>query len=235
MGEETLLQIQALDLESARLSARKDRIDSGEEVRAAGKRAEEVESELGELKLSLDSLATEQRRLEFDVDAMTKKAQEEERRLYDGSVANAKELEAIQHEVSNLKARRTKLEDELLERMERREELETRIAQAERAWEDARAAFEEQGAQSARELHEIQGRLATVSAERERLAAGLDQDLLELYEDLRGQKKGVGAAALVDGVCQGCHERLSAVELDKLKRTEDVKRCEYCRRILVLA
>ncbi len=33
-----------------------------------------------------------------------------------------------------------------------------------------------------------------------------------------GQKKGIGAAALVDGVCQACHEQLSAVELDKLKR-----------------
>ena len=56
---------------------------------------------------------------------------------------------------------------------------------------------------------------------------------LELYEDLRRQKKGIGAAALVDGVCQGCHEQLSAVQLDKLKRIDGVRRCEHCRRILV--
>ena len=58
--------------------------------------------------------------------------------------------------------------------------------------------------------------------------------MLELYEDLRRQKKGVGAAALVDGVCQACHEQLSAVQLDKLKRSEGVRRCEHCRRILVV-
>jgi predicted nucleic acid-binding Zn-ribbon protein len=40
---------------------------------------------------------------------------------------------------------------------------------------------------------------------------------------------------LVDGVCQACHEKLSAMELDRLKRTEGVKRCEYCRRIVVFA
>jgi predicted nucleic acid-binding Zn-ribbon protein len=57
--------------------------------------------------------------------------------------------------------------------------------------------------------------------------------LFELYEDLRRTKKGVGAAAMVDGVCQGCHEQLSSVELDKLKRSTGVKRCEHCRRILV--
>jgi len=57
---------------------------------------------------------------------------------------------------------------------------------------------------------------------------------LELYEELRPQKKGVAAAALIDGVCQGCHEKLSAMEVDRLKHADGVKRCEYCRRILVL-
>jgi predicted nucleic acid-binding Zn-ribbon protein len=38
---------------------------------------------------------------------------------------------------------------------------------------------------------------------------------------------------LVDGVCQGCHEQLSAMQLDKLKKTDGVRRCEHCRRILV--
>jgi len=58
-------------------------------------------------------------------------------------------------------------------------------------------------------------------------------DLLALYEDLRRSKKGVGVAELRAGICQGCHQKLSAMELDRLKRTEGVKRCEYCRRILI--
>ena len=60
-----------------------------------------------------------------------------------------------------------------------------------------------------------------------------DPDLLERYEDLRKIKKGVGAVALVDGVCQGCHEQLSSVELDRLKRADGIRRCDHCRRILV--
>ena len=60
-----------------------------------------------------------------------------------------------------------------------------------------------------------------------------DPDLLERYDDLRRLKKGVGAAALVDGVCQGCHEQLSAVEVDRLKRADGIRRCDHCRRILV--
>ncbi len=41
-------------------------------------------------------------------------------------------------------------------------------------------------------------------------------------------------AALVDGVCQGCHQKLSPMELDRLKRASGVRRCDYCRRILVI-
>ena len=45
----------------------------------------------------------------------------------------------------------------------------------------------------------------------------------------------VAAVALEDGVCEGCHQMLSAVYLDRLKRSEDIRRCEYCRRILIFA
>jgi predicted nucleic acid-binding Zn-ribbon protein len=75
--------------------------------------------------------------------------------------------------------------------------------------------------------------MAQRNAERAGLLPSFDEDLLDLYEDLRRQKRGVGAAALVDGVCQGCHQKLSAMELSRLKKVQGVKRCEYCRRILV--
>ena len=55
----------------------------------------------------------------------------------------------------------------------------------------------------------------------------------DLYEDLRGQKKGIGAAGLIDGVCQACHQKLSPMYVDRLKREPGIRRCEYCRRIVV--
>ena len=84
-----------------------------------------------------------------------------------------------------------------------------------------------------RELDQVGAELAARRAERDALVTEFDEELLDLYDELRESKHGVGAAAIVDGVCQACHEKLSAVELDRLKRTEGVKRCEYCRRIVV--
>lgn len=230
-----LLELQELDSTIDRLEHRLEQLEAGEDLVAARTASEEAESRLGELRLALDALAVEQRRFENEIDSMEQKAAADEKRLYDGSIANTRELEALQHEIANIKERKTRAEDELLERMERREDLEARaeVAQAELAV--ARARLDEVGGESVRELERVEASLAETRAAREALAPELDEELLELYEDLRRQKKGVGAAAIVDGVCEACHEQLSPLELDRLKHTEGVKRCEYCRRIVVFA
>jgi hypothetical protein len=228
-----LLALQEVDTAIDRLSSRKRALEAGGELVASREEADAAERDLGELGLQLDVVGRDQSKLEHEIDSLTQKAAAEQKRLYDGSVANAKELSALQHEIENLTRRRSDREDELLGLMEVREELESRAAESRTRSEALRARVAEVGGAAQEELTTIEAELASRTGERETMAPDIDPDVLELYEDLRRQKKGIGAAALVDGVCQGCHEQLSAMELDKLKRSEDLKRCEYCRRILV--
>ncbi len=230
-----LLELQDLDSAIDRLEARRTQLEAGAELSAARRRTEEVEANLGELRLALDEVQRTQARLEHEVDTMNQKSAAEERRMYDGSIANAKELEAIQHEIASLKDRRSRTEDDLLELMERREDLETRATAIDKDVQEQRARLEEIGGESVRELDRVGTELSERRAARRALTPELEEELLELYEDLRRQKKGVGAAALIDGVCQACHEQLSALELARLKKTDGIPRCEHCRRILVLA
>jgi predicted nucleic acid-binding Zn-ribbon protein len=232
--QDRLLELQDRDSSLDRLRARREEIESGEEIRRLRGSVEDVERTLGELRLAHDAVTAEQRRLENEIDSISRKADAEQKRLYDGTIVNVKELDALQAEIRNLGERRGRLEDEVLERMERREELETRITKAEADVMSARDALDRESAGSATELERISKDSADLSEQRDGLAAGVDGDLLELYDDLRAQKRGVGVAELVDGVCKGCHQKLSAMELDRLKRSTGIKRCEYCRRILVV-
>jgi predicted nucleic acid-binding Zn-ribbon protein len=228
-----LLDIQEIDTAIDRLMARMRALEAGEDVSAALAEANEAERLLGELRLRLDELSRDQMRFEHEIDSISQKAAAEERRMYDGSVANAKELDSIRHEVDNLKRRRSDREDELLGLMEVREELEARERTAAERWAGLRAQVETVGGATTDELARLTTELKERSEARAALAATVDTELLELYEDLRPQKKGIAAVALIDGVCQGCHEQLSSVEIDRLKKTTDTKRCEHCRRILV--
>jgi uncharacterized protein len=233
-GMDRLLRLQELDLSIDRLRSRQDQLESGEDALRARQAVEEVERALGELRLEMDEVNREATRLEGDIDVLSRKSEAEERRLYDGTVANPKELEALQHEIANLKQRRTRLEDDLLERMEVREDLEGRIRKAEAEVAAARSSLAEVRGAAGVELTDIGEVLRSREEERRSIAPEIDGELLGLYEDLRRQKRGIGAAALVDGVCQGCHQKISAMELARFKHA-DVPRCEYCRRILVPA
>jgi uncharacterized protein len=234
-GLDRLLELQELDSAIDRLESRKRQLEEGKEMADARAAMEDEEARLGELRLGVDAVVREQQRLEREIDSMTRKAEVDEKRLYDGSIANVKEMEALQHEITSLKERRSRSEDDLLEQMVRRDDLESRAGEASAAVQQARARLEAVGGEAVREFESIGSELAEDRAARQKLVPEFDDDLLELYEDLRQQKRGVAVAALVDGVCQACHEKLSAMELDRLKRTEGVKRCEYCRRIVVFA
>ena len=233
-GMDRILELQELDTASDRLEQRRADLEAGEELSAARKVMEDAEARLGEIRLASDAVASESRRLEQEIASMGAKLAAEEKRMYDGSIVNAKELEALQHAIASLKERRSRSEDALLEQMQRGEDLEARASGADEEVVGARARVEALGGDAQHELEQIAVDLEARRSERGRLATGFEEELLELYQDLRRQKHGVGAAAIVDGVCQACHEQLSAVELDRLKRTDGVKRCEYCRRIVVL-
>jgi hypothetical protein len=229
-----LLELQQLDLVIDRSLARARALEAGEALSEAREAADRAERELGELGLARDVLDRDAAKLEHEIDSLGQKAAAEEQRMRDGSVANARELESMGREVANLRSRIAGREDELLVLMEQREDVERRAREAGATAETLRAEVERVAADGTQELDRIREDLAARQQERGPLVASLDPELVELYEELRAHKKGVGAAALVDGVCQGCHETLSSVEQDRVKHAEGVPRCEHCRRILVL-
>ncbi|MFM7719337.1 MAG: hypothetical protein ACKO8G_07640, partial [Actinomycetota bacterium] len=125
-----LLETQRLDTAIDRIDHRRAQLEAGGELRAAREAMEEAESVLGEIRLGLDEVGRDQQRLEHEVDTMERKAAAERTRLYDGSIANPKELESLQREIDGIAQRKTRTEDELLVVLERREELEGRATVA---------------------------------------------------------------------------------------------------------
>jgi predicted nucleic acid-binding Zn-ribbon protein len=76
---------------------------------------------------------------------------------------------------------------------------------------------------------------ATATADRAAAAAGVSADLLALYDKLRADNGGIGAAQLHRGRCEGCRIELTPVDIGRIRDAaqEEVLRCEECRRILI--
>ena len=230
-----LLELQRIDTAILRNDHRRTQLEGGGELREVRARMADAEAVLGELRLAIDEVAREQQRLEHEVETLVEKAAHERSRLFGGQVVNPKELESLQREVANIDERRSKLEDELLGILERRDELERRATVASEDRDAARAKADALGGEAEAELVQLAAEREGLAAERVPAAAAVDAEVLALYDDIRAHKQGIGAAELIDSVCQACHERLSALEVERLKKATETGRCEHCRRILVLA
>jgi predicted nucleic acid-binding Zn-ribbon protein len=151
-------------------------------------------------------------------------------------VTSPKELTAIQEEVASLKRRQETLEDELLELMEQRETLEAELAELATRREGFTAEQAEVTKVRDAALVEVDRELDGERSARDGVLPAVGQELLALYDQVRARQGGVGAAALVGNTCQGCRVSISPVELAAIRRQppEEIKRCENCRRILVV-
>ena len=74
-----------------------------------------------------------------------------------------------------------------------------------------------------------------VGSERSKVLGDIPADLLTLYDKLREDHNGVGAAALHQRRCEGCRMELTPTDIGRIRDAapDTVLRCEECRRILV--
>jgi uncharacterized protein len=234
--QRALLELQAHDSAIDRLSYRRGSLPEDARLAELADALGAVDQLTAERDGNLATIQRDQSRLEHEIDMVTTKARNEEARAASGKVTSPKELTAIQEEVASLKRRQGTLEDELLELMEQRETLEAELAEL--ATRREGFAAEQAEVTKARDaaLVEIDRELDGERTARDGIVAGVGEQLRTLYDQVRSKLGGVGAAALVGNTCQGCRVSISPVELAAIRKLppEQVKRCENCRRILVV-
>jgi predicted nucleic acid-binding Zn-ribbon protein len=230
-----LLELADLDAELGRLEHRRRGLPEHAELVELERRDQGLRDEIATLEAREGDLRREQGKAEADVEQVRSRIGRDRARLDAGQVSSPRELENLQSEIESLHRRQSDLEDVELDVMERLETAQGRLkeAGAERA-----AIVTDVEAVTARRdvaLTEINELTAQATASRAAVVAAEPADLLDLYERLRVQHGGVGAAALRRGQCQGCHLSLNTVDLNAIRAADpdEVLRCEECRRILV--
>jgi predicted nucleic acid-binding Zn-ribbon protein len=230
-----LLELADLDAELNRLGYRRRTLPELAELSQLDERAVKVRDAITIADTNLADLDRELARAEKDVDQVRVRIDRDNQRLDAGSVSNARELESLQSEVASLRRRQSDLEEIVLDLMERRE-----AAQALRDGADGEATAMAAGlaAVTARRdeaLGEISEQEAKAATARAAVADGMPADLLTLYDKVRAQSSGLGAAPLRRGQCLGCRVQLSTVDLNAIRAAapDEVLRCEECQRILI--
>jgi uncharacterized protein len=198
-------------------------------------RRRQLDDRARDLRVAVDDLTAEQRKADADVEQVKTRRERDRSRMEQGLITNPKDLERMGHELESLERRINSLEDTELEIMERLEETQTELEKVT----SELAGFDERTVtlSTARDQKSggIRDEITSLERERAAAAAELPEDLTALYQRLREQKNGVGAAALIRGECGGCRLSMNAADLRAMAAapSDEVIRCEECQRILV--
>ena len=230
-----LLDVQELDTTLDQLRHRLAHLPETQELTALAAERSDVDGRARDAQIRIDDLTRAQRKADGDVEQVKARRVRDQDRMDKGLVTNPKDLERMQQELVSLSRRIGELEDTELEVME---ELET--AQAERARLTARLAEIDARADELTQSRDAKAGETTTqveraTADRKVTASGVPADLLALYDRIRAQKGGVGAAVLRQRRCGGCSLELTAADLGTIAKApaDEVVRCEECQRILV--
>jgi hypothetical protein len=233
--QKALLDLQGFDTKLLQLAHKRAGLP---EISAA----QDLEVELGSIKMRLVAAQTEASDLklnllkaESDVEQVVSRSRRDQERLDSGAVSAPKELESLQHEIGTLAKRQAELEDielEIMQAFENAQQAVTDLLASEIETTEKLTSV----AQSRDDLFAaIDFEINSLTDQRTYIASGLPTDLIALYDKIRADQGGVGAALIHRGACQGCHITIDAQEIDQIRKmsADAIARCDQCRRILV--
>lgn len=227
-----LYELQEVDLEIQRkteaLTQIKNQLGKDDDLVAA-------RSGLETLKKRLDDLEHQQKMEEWELDDLGTKIAPVEKKLYDGSVKNPRELTGLQQDLELLKTQRGQREDKLLALMMEVEAAQQEVRQKGSEFVALEREWQENQQKLSQQKTELEEELAKLEQKRERLAGQTDSACLRLYEEVRRAKQGQGVAKVMQGRCQGCRISLPMSDQQRARMGHELVQCSNCGRILYLS
>jgi hypothetical protein len=225
-----LYQLQEIDLE---LESNEQSLNQTASQLGESKAVVEARNKLALEHQHLEELQRQQRSVEWEIEGITSKLTTAEEELYSGRIHNPKELTNLQHEIDGLKAKRNQLEDKALEIMDQVELTTKGVATINSELKAMEAEWQSQQQQLSANLGKLETILSNLKYKRHLLAAEIDHQAIEVYQELKKQK-GTAVAKVEQGICRGCRISLPITELQRT-RSGSLVRCSSCGRILFLA
>jgi len=193
-------------------------------------KAATAQAELERAKLRIKETESSRKDLELEVEAkkqlITKYANQQ------FQTRKNEEYRALAHEIEICKDAIFKIEDQEIALMEQAEAAQKEVARATQAANETRKLVEDQIAQLVAREANLQKELTELSANREQLAAAVEESARSRYERLMRSKGEHVVVGVERGVCGGCHMRLPPQLLVTCQAEKELVACSNCGRIL---
>ncbi|MGE5219689.1 MAG: zinc ribbon domain-containing protein [Chloroflexota bacterium] len=225
---EVLAALQTIDREIKEHTGRKQNLLSELESKEKEIRAKRGEIEvLGTSYGEKEKLRAEKDRLFQDEG---RKAMEKRMRM--NRIKNAKELQALQREIDQMRQGNGEIEEELIKIMQEIDGLKAQI----QAKETEMAAMQDEWQKKQKELEDqvqsLDAAVAEALTRRQSIASQVNGDLISRYEMIFSRRGGVAVVEVAAGICQGCYMNIPPQLWNEIIRNDKLHLCPSCQRIL---
>lgn len=182
--------------------------------------------------LKLKGKETEVERKKLENEAEARRTQIAKYQAQKFQTRKNEEFQALSNEIERFEKEIQTIEDQELELMEVGEKQRITVAEAEKEFAATKAQAARQSADLAAKTEAIEQQLAELETDRAKLAAEVEEELLDTYTRLFQTKNGDAIVPLEHDVCMGCHTKVTPSTSATCRAGKLLVQCENCARIL---
>ena len=224
-----LVKLQQIEIEISNIEAKLGKVNL---------RFEELDGKQLNLKQILDQQEStikemnhQYRAYESDAQTNLDRIKKSEAKLH--SVKTNKEYQSSLKEIDDLKEKNSKLEDEMIEFLERIEEADKVLKTKMAAYSALKTEIQTEKETIQREAQEERHKLDKLNDQWKTLSESIDAELLDTFNRIKAnQTNKIGIVAVSSSVCQGCHMNIPPQLYNELQRGDKLQRCPICERII---
>ncbi|MBI1921225.1 MAG: hypothetical protein HYS23_09125 [Geobacter sp.] len=225
-----LEELQRMDLRIDGHNAAKLKLQ--EEMAALDAKIAEARAAKGEREEALAALEEEKRALEENLETEADNITRSDARLKE--IKTQKEYQAVSKEISAARKLKAELEEQVLQRISRIEELRAEITTQEETLGELEKGVDAEKGERQVKIDELDRVNDGDLVEREKVAKGLSASTVKRYEALRERRQGLAVVEARDGSCLGCNMNLPPQTYNNMYKLNELITCPHCQRMLFL-
>ena len=225
----TLVKLQEIEIEISSIKKQLNTVD--QRIEGVDKKLMDFNHTIEEQKSLINELNEKYRSYESDLQMHLDSIKKSEAKLT--SVKTNKEYQSSLKEIDDLKSMNSKLEDDMIEFLDRIEEAENLLKAKTAEFSELESQLKTEKKIIQEEAEEGRQRLGNLEAEWETISGNIEAAMLATYNQIKeNHANKIGIVAVKDAVCQGCHMNIPPQMYNELQRGDSLKRCPICERII---
>jgi hypothetical protein len=225
----SLVNLQRIEIEIRSIKTKVSNVD--QRLEKLDENLHDFKQVIEEQESVINELNQKYRNYETDVRMNLDRIKKSEAKL--SSVKTNKEYQAFLKEIDDIKDKNSKLEDVMIEFLDRIENAENTLNAKMTEYSELQARLNNEKETIQKETEAGKRQLENLDAERQAVAAGIDAGLLATYNKVKSiQGNSIAIAVVKDAVCQGCNMNIPPQMYNELQRGDSLKKCPICDRII---